>query len=189
MKKTGGKCVFVGVSILVACSMFLALQPAPTKIRVGTYDSRIVALAYYQSALYAPSWQSLTDKMEKAKAEKNEILLKELEAEVVAEHNYDMLRVFSQLPISDILEKVKDKLPQVAQEAGVDMMVSQWEVVHKTPSVEIVDITSPLVTLFNPREQGLKYIEEMSKQKQPPIPLLELLKKAVKEWRKEDEME
>jgi hypothetical protein len=187
MKKTWGKCVFVGVSILLVCAMFLALQPAPTKIRVGTYDSRIVALAYHRSALVAPSRQSLMDKMEKAKAEKNEKLMQELEAEVVTDHYYDMLQVFCQLPIGDILEKVKDKLPQVAQEAGVVMIVSQWEVMHKTPSVEIVDITSSLAKLFNPDEQTLKFIE--GTKQQLPIPLLELLKKAVKEWRKEDEIE
>ena len=127
------------------------------------------------------------DKMEKAKAEKNEKLMQELEAEVVTDHYYDMLQVVCQLPIGDILEKVKDKLPQVAQEAGVDMIVSQWEVMHKTPSVEIVDITSSLAKLFNPDEQTLKFIE--GTKQQPPIPLLELLKKAVKEWRKEDEIE
>jgi hypothetical protein len=59
--------------------------------------------------------------------------------------------------------------------------------VHKTPSVEIVDITSPLVKLFNPDEQTLKYIEGMSKQ--PPMTLLEALKKGVKESRGEDEIE
>jgi len=187
MKKTWGKCIFVGLSILVVGAMFLALHPAPTKIRVGTYDSRMVALAYHRSALVAPSRQSLMDKMEKAKAEKNEKLMQELEAEVVTDHYYAMLQTFCQLPIGDILEKVKDKLPQVAQEAGVDMIVSQWEVMHKTASVEIVDITSSLAKLFNPDEQTLKFIE--GTKQQPPTPLLEALKKAVKEWRKEDEME
>jgi hypothetical protein len=59
--------------------------------------------------------------------------------------------------------------------------------VHKTPYVEIVDITSPLVKLFNSDEQTLKYIEGMSMQ--PPMTLLEALKKGVKEWRGEDEIE
>jgi hypothetical protein len=189
MKKHWGKCLFAGVSILVVCTMFLALGQTPPKVRVGTFDSRVVALAYYRSALFAPSVQSWNDKMDKAKAEKNEKLIQELEAKAATDHNYGMLQVFSQLSIGDILEKVKDKLPQVAQEAGADMIVSQWEVVQKTPSVEIVDITSPLAKLFNPDEQTLKYIEGMLERKQPPIPLLEALKKAVKEWRKENEVE
>jgi hypothetical protein len=72
-----------------------------------------------------------------------------------------------------LYKKVKDDLPKIAQEAGVDIIVSKWEVVHKNPSIEIVDVTSYLVKLFNPDEMTLKLLEELPKQ--PPVPLLELL--------------
>ena len=51
--------------------------------------------------------------------------------------------------------------------------MSKWEVVYKDPSIEIVDVTSHLVMLFNPDETTLKLLEDLREQK--PIALLELL--------------
>lgn len=173
MKKTWGKCVFVGVSILVVCAMFLALQPAPAKVRVGTFDSRAVAIAYARSAMFAPIMKDWRDKYEKAKAEKNEAVIKECEAWGPNYHKLQMLQGFSTASVADIMEKVKESLPKVAQEAGVGMIVSKWELAYSSSSAEIVDVTPHLVKLFNPDNQTLKILEELSKQ--PPIPLFEAL--------------
>jgi Skp family chaperone for outer membrane proteins len=173
MKKSWGKSVFVGLSILALCAMFLAFQPTPTKVRVGTFDSRAVGIAYARSAMLAPVMKAWKDKYEKAKAEKNEEIIKQCEAWGPTYHKLQMLQVFSLASVVDILEKVKDNLPKVAQEAGVDIIVSKWEVAYKNPSIEIVDVTSYLVKIFNPDEPTLKIIEELSKQ--PPMPLLEAL--------------
>jgi ABC-type amino acid transport substrate-binding protein len=173
MRKIWGKRVFVGVSILVVGAMFLALQPAPKKVRVGTFDSRAIALAYARSAMFAPVMKDWKDKYEKAKAEKNEQIIKECEAWGPTYHQLQMLQGFSIASVADILEKVKDDLSKIAQEVGVDIIVSKWEVAYKNPSVEIVDVTSHLVKLFNPDEQTLKLIEGLLKQ--PPMPLLEAL--------------
>ena len=173
MKKSWGKSVFVGLSILALCAMFLAVQPTPTKVRVETFDSRAIAIAYVRSALFAPVMQGWKDKYEKAKAEKNEKVIKELEAEGATGQQLLHLQGFSIGSVADILEKVKDNLPKAAQEAGVDIIVSKWEVAYKNPSIEIVDVTSHLVKLFNPPEQTLKIIEGLSKQ--PPMSLLEAL--------------
>jgi hypothetical protein len=173
MKKSWVKRVFVGVSILAVCAIFLALQPTPTKVRVGTFDSRAVAIAYARSALAAPVMKDWRDKYEKAKAEKNEEIIKECEAWGTTHQQLLHLQGFSIGSVAEILEKVKDNLPKAAQEAGVDIIVSKWEVVYKNPSIEIVDVTSHLAKLFNPNEQTLKIIEELPKQ--PPMPLLEAL--------------
>jgi len=174
MKKSWGKSVFVGVSILAVCAMFLALQPTPTKVRVGTFDSRAIALAYARSAMFAadraPVMKDLKDRYEKAKAEKNEEVIKELEAWPPTYHKLQMLQCFSTASVADILEKVKDQLPKVAQEAGVDIIVSKWEIAYSNSTSEIVDVTSHLVKLFNPDEQTLKFIEGLPKQ---PMSLLE----------------
>jgi hypothetical protein len=173
MKKSWGKSVFAGVSILAVCAMLLALQPAPAKVRVGTFDSRAVAIAYARSAMFAPIMKEWKDKYEKAKAEKNEAVIKECEAWGPNYHKLQMLQGFSVASVTDIMEKVKDQLPKAAQEAGVDILVSKWELAYQNPSIEVVDVTPHLVKLFNPGEQTLKIIEELSKQ--PPIPLYEAL--------------
>jgi len=173
MKKSWGKSVFVGATILAVCAMFLALQPAPAKVRVGTFDSRAVGIAYARSAMFAPILKEWKDKYEKAKAEKNEAVIKECEAWGPNYHKLQMLQGFSIASVADILEKVKDQLPKAAKEAGVDILVSKWELAYQNPSFEIVDVTSCLVKIFNPDNQTLKILEELSKQ--PPIPLFEAL--------------
>jgi Skp family chaperone for outer membrane proteins len=173
MKKSVVKRVFAGVAILAVCAMFLALQPTPTKFQVGTFDSRAVAIAYARSALAAPVMKDWRDKYEKAKAEKNEEIIKECEAWGTTHQQLLHLQGFSIGSVAEILEKVKDHLPEAAQEAGVDIIVSKWEVAYKNPSIETVDLTSHLVKLFNPDENTLKILEELAKQ--PPLPLLEVL--------------
>lgn len=173
MKKSWGKSVFVGVTILAVWAVFLASQPAPAKVRVGTFDSRAVAVAYVRSAMFAPILKEWKDKYEKAKAEKNEAVIKECEALGTNTHKLQMLQGFSIASVTDILEKVKDQLPKAAQEAGVDILVSKWELAYQNPSIEVVDVTSYLVKIFNPDNQTLKMLEELSKQ--PPIPLFEAL--------------
>lgn len=173
MKKGFGRMVFVGLSVLAVCAMFLAPQPAPKKFRVGIFDSRGVALAYARSGLYAPVRRDLKAKYEKAKAENDEKTIKECEAEGPARHQVQMQQVFSVASVADILEAVKADLPNVAREAGVDIIVSKWEVVHKDPSIELVDVTANLVKLFKPDEATLKMLGDMDKQ--PPVSLLELL--------------
>jgi hypothetical protein len=173
MKRSWGKNVFVGITTLAVCAMLWALQPAPTKVRVGTFDSRAIAIAYARSALFAPIMQGWKDKYEKAKAEKNEAVIKECEAWGPNYHKLQMLQAFSLASVADILEKVKDQLPKAAKEAGVDILVSKWELAYQNPSFEIVDVTPYLVKIFNPDERTLKILEDLSKQ--PPIPLYEAL--------------
>ena len=75
---------------------------------------------------------------------------------------------FSTGPVADILAKVKDKLPGIARQERVTAIVSKWELPYAEQGVELVDVTLPLVKLFNPSEQVLKWIEEMKNQ--PPVP-------------------
>jgi len=185
MKKIWGRRLFVGIAVVVACAMFMALRPTPAKVRVGAFDSRAVTIAYARSAMFATTTKNWMDRYEKAKAEKNEAVIKECEAWPSNYHQYQMLQSFSLASVADILEKVKDQLPKAAQEAGVDILVSKWELAFQNPSFEIVDVTSYLVKIFKPDEQTLKIIEGLSKQ--APISLFEALKMSVKEWNKEDE--
>lgn len=69
-------------------------------------------------------------------------------------------QAFSITSVASILEKVKAELPKIAEEAGVDIIMSKWEVAYKNPSIEIVDVTSHLVKLFNPDERTLKTVED-----------------------------
>lgn len=161
--------------VLAACSMLLASYPAKEILRVGTFDSRAIAHAYGLSEMAKPMVSDMRKKYNLAKKEGNE----ELRIELKALQQVMQQQAFSKACVADILEKVEAELPKVAKEAGVDIIVSKWEVMFKNPSIEIVDVTSHLVKLFNPGEEGLKVMKNL--QKQPPVPLLELLLELSKE--------
>ncbi|MHC4218563.1 MAG: hypothetical protein ACYSU7_08935, partial [Planctomycetota bacterium] len=66
---------------------------------------------------------------------------------------------FGRVPVTDLLGHVKDRLPTVAQEAGVDAIT--FECNYLAPGVEKVDITLELVMLFDPSERTLRTVEEL----------------------------
>jgi len=169
------KYFFTMFGVLAACSMLLASYPAKETLRVGTFDSRAITHAYGLSEMAKPMVSDMRKKYILAKKEGNE----ELRIELKALQQVMQQQAFSIACVADILEKVEAELPKVAKEAGVDVIVSKWEVMFKNPSIEIVDVTSHLVKLFNPSESGLKEIESL--QERPPVPLIELLLELSKE--------
>lgn len=67
------------------------------------------------------------------------------------------------------MEKIKDRLPAVAKEANVQIIVSKWELNHQTTEVEVVDVTDKLVALFHVSERGLQWCKDIQRQKPLPI--------------------
>jgi hypothetical protein len=81
-------------------------------------------------------------------------------------------QAFSDGPVSSILATVKDKLPAIAAQAGVTLIVSKWAMPFHGAGVDAVDVTLPIVTLFHPTAQTLAIIEQMKSQ--DPIPFEQL---------------
>jgi hypothetical protein len=65
--------------------------------------------------------------------------------------------------VDDILARIADRLPLVAREAGVDVLVSQWTLAYRAPGAELVDVTDRLVAEFHPDEATLELIRELRK--------------------------
>lgn len=130
---------------------------------VGVYDSRAVMVAYANSE----QWQLITGakmkEMEAAKAAGNKEKVEELEQWGSDHQKAFHLMGFGTEPVQELLEPVKDKLPEAARQAGVDVIVSQWQIDYLGADAETVDVTDPLVRLFNPTEKTLKTIEELRK--------------------------
>ena len=174
-KKSFKNGIIVLFGILITFSLLATMSPAKETLRVGTFDSRAIAHAYGLSEMAKPMVSDMRKKYILSKKEGNE----ELKIELKALQQVMQQQAFSVACVADILEKVESELPKVAKEAGVDIIVSKWEVMFKNPSIEIVDVTSHLVRLFNPGDSGLKEIESLKEQ--PPVPLLELLLELSKE--------
>lgn len=138
----------------------------PKPIRIGIYDSRAVAIAYAGSPIHD---RILKDKMaerDKAKADGDEDGVKELEA-WGQEHQQRMHHQgFGSAPVTEMLAHIKDQLPRIAADAGVDVIVSKWQLDYIDPDMEPVDITLKIIAPFEPKPQALKWIEQL-KDKQP----------------------
>jgi hypothetical protein len=159
MWRTALAIIIVAALIL---GLSLAAQPSiggekPAKLRVGTYDSRAIAIAYGNSDLCIVNEKR--KQYQKAKEAGDEKLIKELE-EWGPKYQRQLHRQgFGRVPVTDLLEFVKDRLPEAAEKAGVDVIA--FECNYFGPGVEEVDITVDLVMLFNPSKKGLAWIEDL----------------------------
>jgi hypothetical protein len=135
-------------------------QAAPRKIRVGTYDTRGIAIAYAASKLNPV--RAKTAEYEKAKAEGDTARAHELEQWGEKLQRQLHRQGFGRVPVGDLLEPVKDQLAGVAAKAGVDLIASGCD--YATANVETVDVTLDLVALYAPSEQTLRYVKDLARQ-------------------------
>jgi Skp family chaperone for outer membrane proteins len=174
------KTIVALVLVIGSCLIYTSLQaedpstkPAKAKLRVGTFDSRAIVIAYANSAEFTQSIKKLKEEHDKAKADGDKKKAKELEEKGKAGQQMFHMQGFSTASVNDILEHIKDKVPAIAREAGVDLIVSKWEIVYQSPDAEFVDITDLMVKSFNPSEKTLSILKEIGKN--PPIPLQEAM--------------
>ena len=172
--------IMVGVSVLAvtfATAVLRAEEPPATTptnvVRVGTYDSRAIAIAFYRSPSFTNWLADLKAKHEKAKAEGNQKRVAEFEVEGKASQQLAHKQGFSTAPVDDILAHIKDQLPEIAKKAGVGPIVSKWDkaALAKYKSSDLVDVTMALVDAFKPDDRTRGIV--MDSQKAPPIPLEE----------------
>ena len=163
-------CSTVALGVL-ATATASAQTPSP-KLRVGVYDSRAVAVAYANSTEFREAMKAVEAEHQKAKAAKDEKRMKEIESQMQAKQRRAHEQGFSTGSVAAIMATVKDSLPTLAKQAGVQVIVSKWELNHHAAEVEIVDVTDQLVARFHVSEKGLKWCKEI--QQKPPLPLEQL---------------
>ena len=147
-----------------------AKAPA-AKFRIGTYDSRSVAIAFAGSAPFNQWMGDLKAEHEKARASEDRKRVAELEAEGAARQRLMHTQGFSTAPVTNILDQIKDKLPAIKAEAGVSGLVSKWDkdglAQHK--DADFVEVTMALVDALSPSERQRQ--SAMDIQKHKPISL------------------
>jgi hypothetical protein len=171
-----------GVVVLTSTSSQAAARPssqvaeeaAPRMagiLRIGTYDSRAVAIAYGCSdALqeYASKAKKVLDHCveigDTRRAQELNDLRELLQIRL-------KLQTISTAPINDILETVREKLPQVAQQHDV-VLIARAADYQDDATVELVDVTDALVALFEPDAAALRRIEEFCKHDPVPIEVI-----------------
>jgi len=158
------------LAILVIATAFAAEEapkPAPKKaLVVGVFDSRAVAVAYAASSFHEKYLQGMRARAEGAKANDDAKKLAAINRDMAQRRQDFHLMTFGTDSVKELLFPVKDKLPGVAKAAGVDVIVSRWEVAYRDPNTVVVDVTSALVSLFDPNEETLGYVRDL-KDKEP----------------------
>lgn len=164
-------------------------KPNAGKLRVGTYDSRVIAMAY----CFSPACQSAEGKtvaacnseLAKAKATGDKKQVADVEAkysDLIKTQIRRHRQVYSTAPIDDLLIHIKDQMPGIAKTAGVSVIISKWDKIalKEYKGAESVDVTEAMAKALHPPDENLKAALELLKT--DPIPL----EKAEKmDWTKE----
>lgn len=157
------------IAALVLTGTTASAQSQSSKLRIGVYDSHAVAVAYVSSAEFREAMKTFKADYENARAAKDEKRMKEIDARMKLQQRRQHEQGFSTGSVAAIMAKVGKSLPAVAEQTGVQLIVSKWELNYRSPAVEVVDVTDQVVALFNVDQRALKHIEEI--QSQPPLPV------------------
>lgn len=156
------------LTALVVLGLFFSsgiITHAQTKIRVGVFDSRAVAVAYYQSKFFNPQqiFGSLQTKMKAAKEKDDKKEIASIEREGTLRQAVMHEQGFGRGSINNITETVKNKIAQLAKEENLSVVVSKWELVFSGDDVVPVDVTKKIVDFFEPSEKVKSIVEEVIK--------------------------
>ena len=155
--------------LLIIISSRVLSQQETNKTRIGIFDSRCIAVTYGKSDEFMKELDALKNEVAKAKESGKEELAKELEKQGPTQQVLMHQQVFSNASINNILEKLKDKLPTLAKDNNIQIIISKWEIPFADETFEYVDITDQLVKLFSPDEQTKKIIDNIKVM--DPIPI------------------
>jgi hypothetical protein len=178
LRSAGGAAASVvmitGLALLMSAAVRAPATPLPGEgtpaLRVGTYDSRAIAVAYARSAHLEVVHADLLRRRAAAQEAGDEVLKREIEAMGGSLQLRLRLQGFSTAPVDDLLDAVRDRLPEVARAAGVAAIMRSVD--FHDAAVEIVDVTDALVALFDPDAAVLSIVAEL--RSRPPLALEDL---------------
>jgi len=160
------KCSF-SVSLVGLIILGLFFSPgnktnAQTKVRIGVFDSRVVAIAFYQSKFsnVQQTFGALQTRMEEAKEKDDKEAIAKIEREATLRQAIMHQQGFGDGSVNNITETIKDKMAQLAKNENLTAIVSKWELVFSSADIELVDITVKVVDFFEPNEK----MKEMTKE-------------------------
>jgi hypothetical protein len=156
--------------LVVGCLGLAAPQDAAPAAKapavvVGTFDSRAIATAWIRSKAFGQYLNGqrgdIGRALERAKSAGDLALAAQLAALGPAMQRRGHEQGFGTAPVDEILARVQDRLPAVAKQAGVDVIVSKWTLTWRSSDARFVDVTGPLVALFEPDEKTLEVIRQL----------------------------
>jgi len=147
--------------VIAADSEKAAAGDKKAAVVVGTFDSRAVAVAYAHSDHWKQKLQQMKKALDEAKAAGDTKKAEEIEQWGPAQQRKFHMQGFGTADVSDMLEYIKNDIPKIAKEAGVDIIVSKWDIAYQSSSAKTVDITEKIVAPFKPDEKTLMMIRDL----------------------------
>ena len=155
----------LGALLALTLGAHAAAPETSPAVVVGTYDSRAVAVAYIRSAAaaeYLRAQQTDVERLrERARTAGDRELLEDLDALGPAMQARLHRQGFGTAPVDDILARIEDRLPAIAKEAGVDLIVSRWALTYRDPAAKLVDVTERLAAEFSPDAETWKVLRQL----------------------------
>lgn len=143
-------------------------RPAAPAVVVGTFDSRAVAVAWGRSKGFAALLSGLRAEQEQARAAGDLERVAALDARGAALQEELHRQAFSTAPVDGVVARVADALPEIAREAGVDVIVSRWALAWRSDGARFVDVTERMVAAFEPDAATQEAIRQLVSQ--DPLP-------------------
>jgi hypothetical protein len=161
----------LGLITILTGALPPAAQAVPPDVRVGTYDSRLVAFAAFWSDEYQARLKALKDEARSAKARGDTTRYQAIVKEITAGQSALHLQVFSTAPIDDVLAGLGERLPAIRRELGVDRLASQWDedALAGVAAANRVDVTDRLINEFHLSPARREQVEKLKTAK--PVPL------------------
>lgn len=146
--------------------------------RIGVYDSRVVAYAYFTSDAHMRDLNARIKAAKDAKAGVETAQSRQMATDLKSEQKHIHMQVFSTAPIDDVLASLQSHLPEIERTAGVSKLVSKWDdaTLEQVSAAEKVDVTDVLAAEFKPGEKESKMIESIKRAKPVPASVIENMK-------------
>jgi len=163
--------LLTAVSVIMLFTLHNSLF-AQNNIRLGTYDSRAIAVAYFNSD-FASSTMKIMRQLKvddlTAIEEKDTLKSKKLQREGQLRQAMLHEQGFGTGSVRECMLAIKDKVDELAKQEKLDIIVSKWELNYSIANAEIVDVTEQLASLF----QSKMPLEEMLKEMRNQDPIKE----------------
>jgi hypothetical protein len=157
--------------ILISTLPLLAQNTLP-KMKVGTYDSRMVVYAFSRSDYFKQYMKKFMMQSDSATKANDTIRLRELSVQAMSFQHLLHQMVFSTGSVSMVMKYIREGLPGLASKEGVSVIVSRYELSWLAPGIETVDLSRQVCALFKPAEDIENFLKEI--EKVDPVPIEEM---------------
>jgi hypothetical protein len=142
--------------LFAGCFLLIISLESFSETRIGTFDSRSVAIVYARTKMFQTFTDSLINVKRKATKDGNTKLAQTIDKQFAQLQISFHEQGFGTASVSYALAFVKDSLVTIAKDSNLTAIVSKWELPYTAKDCKCIDITERVIKLFKPDEKTLK---------------------------------